>query len=461
MPERDFEKKVQQVMEPFQLAPDARLFPAILDQVRQRRKRRRRLFWLWLPVLLLPATCYWMYQSGGSKDPQVQPSPAAAVTMQSAVPGVIAHAGEQTKKTAIADPSAADENQPAEQHTILPAAPSAGTAGVPTSVLHARQTTVRKRNARTRIRTVMPGQETAQMEEENAQRTSEITASESKTAPVEKEVTAKASASLPEQIPPVTVQKQAAERKKDTSISVKKEVAVNKQKRKLSWMISLGAGISGMGNSYTNSDLYNSEALTGPGNSPGPSQITYSPAAVRKGPGFMAGIGLQWPVSEKLRIRTGLEYRYLSTSLPVGDLIRSGQLQGSAQSDQFQSGSSRQYRNVAQLISLPVSLHLEAFRIGGYPVELGVGLQLDRVIHQKLLQFNPYSGTYFEDGQGMRRLLAGFQLSAAINLAGKNKPAVYLGPEFRQTFTSAAEGGLYARARYQYFGLRISRQLRQ
>lgn len=175
----------------------------------------------------------------------------------------------------------------------------------------------------------------------------------------------------------------------------------------------------------------------------------------------MAGIGLQWPVSEKLRIRTGLEYRYLSTSLPVGDLIRSGQLQGSAQSDQFQSGSSRQYRNVAQLISLPVSLHLEAFRIGGYPVELGAGLQLDRVIHQKLLQFNPYSGTYFEDGQGMRRLLAGFQLSAAINLAGKNKPAVYLGPEFRQTFTSAAEGGLYARARYQYFGLRISRQLRQ
>ena len=144
MPERDFEKKVQQVMEPFQLAPDARLFPAILDQVRQRRKRRRRLFWLWLPILLLPACFYWMYQSAGRMDPQVQQAQAASVARQPATQISVANTSEQTEKSGIAGRESVVDHNPDVHPSILPSAQSAGAAGVPASVLHNRQAPVRK-----------------------------------------------------------------------------------------------------------------------------------------------------------------------------------------------------------------------------------------------------------------------------------------------------------------------------
>ena len=462
MPERDFEKQVQQVMEPFQLAPDTRLFPAILDQVRRRRKRRRRIFWLLMPLILLPATFFLLYQPGkkAALPEQVaqagkQELPAAAITATAPLP--------ITPVTGVPQPNT---EQPSGGRPVTESGLTDVNYRQPVASLKPRKRISGKKAARTIVTT-------SNGETENDRETAgDASTAITEAVPAGRIVsTATATTVTPRDTSMAIPIQSAAAMKKDTTQTAKKEIATKKdtpqtaqkeiaspeKKRKLTWLITAAAGISGMGNRYTQADLFNNEALTGTGNMPGTAGNTFTPGRIRNGPGFMAGIGLQWSLTEKVRLLSGLQYRYQSSWIGVGDAVRAGQLQGSA-ADQYTVGNKNQYRNNIHSVSLPVTLHIEVIRIGAHALEMRGGVYTEHIIRSSLLQFNPYSGTYYQDKMGMRRWLAGFQLGAALNLSGKNKPALYLGPEYWQSFQPAADGGLYARSRYHFIGLRLSRE---
>ncbi len=473
MPEHDFEKQVREVMDQLRLEPGGDRFPLILEQVRQRRKKKRRFLWLLLPFLL-PVAGYLLFLQHSSRHPERAATPSSGSAAAALAPAPAT--GKPAPAEAMTAPAGAhSQQQSSTAPEINPPALSAAFSG------DARRRAGMRKPARTRLQTtageeageewtgsrsrrqqgirasgtpeqpgIPPGEESTQPapEQPESQRSSGTNRQPEQpgvTQPATPSAITPATAGLQQKPEPVIP---SASRPDSNSLQPGNS-------RRINWYYRVELGMSAFGNRYLPADLQNAD-VNGSAFNPGSSTATASPAAVRRGISFSAGGGVLIPLSAKVRLGAGLEYRLLTGRMHAG----SAEATTSGSAPVYLPGNRTEYTNKAHLLTLPVALELECFRAGRFPVSLQTGFSLSRMLSENLLQYSRSAGSYYHDSRFLNSTLLAFQLGFSVNLAREGKPGFRIGPEYWQSLTPAARAGLYARSPYRFFGIRLSRTLR-
>ncbi len=220
-------------------------------------------------------------------------------------------------------------------------------------------------------------------------------------------------------------------------------------------------GRSSTGSKYLNAtaaaDYNNSGSGTVPGNA---GAGTYSPSATKPGFSFAAGFEISRSLSAKTTLGAGLQYQLFTTSIATGEKANI-QSSSSGSREVFKSGSSNRYTSFYHFIILPVSFSTQVAAIKGRQINFTAGVNFLRLVHSNALLFDYTQGNYYRDNTIFNKTLVGLSAGASINLAGKNKSPFYIGPEFYYSLTPQAASGMYGQAHYKFFGIRLQKMLQK
>jgi hypothetical protein len=235
--------------------------------------------------------------------------------------------------------------------------------------------------------------------------------------------------------------------------------SIKKDKNKLlNTSFSLAIGRSSAGNKYPGGNAtadYTNSTSGLPGG-----LGTYFPSATNPGLSLTAGFEVSRSLSAKTTLGAGLQYKLFTTSVATGEKENTQLASGSRQ-EIFRSGSSNLYTSFYHFITLPVSFSTQIATIKGREINLTGGVNFSRLIYTNALQFDNAQGNYYSDNTVFNKTQVGLSAAALINLAGKNKVPFYIGPDFYYSLTPQAASGIYAVSHYKSFGIRIQKRLQK
>lgn len=241
----------------------------------------------------------------------------------------------------------------------------------------------------------------------------------------------------------------------EKAIAVAKKEKTNKGEKK--WGIAFS--VAGGANTVAGSDMqkslaqdYNSGGL---GSTPGNGTVDYFPSSIQPGLGLAAGIQVYRKISPSVTINAGLQFDYKTLSTKTGARIDSAV----RTSSYFSYGSTARYTNRYYYLSLPVSVSVKLFSIGNKEITADAGGSVSRLLSTNALAFDNTRGRYYTNADELNKTVVTLSAAAFINLAGNNKPALYIGPQFTYQLTSMAAVGIHRGLNAGFIGLRLQKNL--
>jgi len=244
--------------------------------------------------------------------------------------------------------------------------------------------------------------------------------------------------------------------------AVKTVHPVSPKSKKQRWNTSflLAIGKSATGNKYLGEKAL-ADYYSNVGNTPtsGNNSGNNTPSATKGGFSFIAGFQLSRTLSAKSSVGAGLQYQLLTTSISTGEKINTQSAPGSAVA--FQSGNSNRYTSFFHSITLPVFLSSQIATIKDRQINVGIGVNFSRLLYTNALLFDFAQGSYYSNEDVFNKMLVGVSGSVVINLAGKDKAPFYLGPDFNYSLTPLAATGMYSNAHVSFWGIRLQKMLQK
>lgn len=488
MQENEFEKKVQQKLDALQVQPTDEVWQKIKVQVAQKKQKRRFAF-LFLVAALIGITALVTVMFNKSMEQKQiaievtkQDIQTTTVTAPSAanngsdLTAANKTSRELTATNAEINNAEAKQNNPQEiSNTIVNKHKEAGTQKVTLSNSLPVETVVqinskRKTKGNLKTITIQPSADdvesnkdeivTAIVENKKIAELDEAGNIENKN---QNKIDVESNtAAVENKTPSVTTieTKQHAEEKKKEENPVAPSIKKNKKDQDRKWGIafSVSGGKSFVNTSSQEKSLSQDYTSGGSGNSPGSngslSGNYYTPSPLEPGAGFSAGVGVYRKLSSSLKIIMGLQFSFNSLSINTGTKIDSVSTRES-----FRYGNSSAYTNKYHYLSIPVSVSTTLFKIGKREIIMDAGASFSRLLTADVLEFDATQGRYYADASRLNKTFVGFSLSAGINLAAADKPALYIGPQFNYNVTPLSSTGLYANRRVTFIGLRLQKNL--
>ena len=200
------------------------------------------------------------------------------------------------------------------------------------------------------------------------------------------------------------------------------KVVVN---QKHHWVIGLDASIGIANQTSGTSSLDKSYAYTGGPSSYPPSTYPKIQSPYTKGLSYSVGLILKRKLNKAIEFQTGINYQYLSFNVLVGQHVRNDTTVNAFALDQFYRNTAftsslpttlSNYKNQLHLISIPVKLGFRPFV--KIPVTLSAGILLQQLIHSNMLVYDPNSGVYYNSSKSLNKFLlsttAGIDYSFAL-----------------------------------------------
>ena len=191
---------------------------------------------------------------------------------------------------------------------------------------------------------------------------------------------------------------------------------VQTQKRK--WVIGLEASI-GFTNQTAGQESGNkSYVASSPGTYPSSNPMIQSPYT--QSLSYSLGVTMSRKLSKSIEFQTGLLYQYLSFNVMVGQHVKQDTVFNSFSLDQYYRNSSfsgtqpatqSNYKNQLHLISLPVVLGYQPFRKA--PVTISGGVILQQLIYSNMLIYDGNSGNYYNSNKSLSKFI--ISSTAGIN----------------------------------------------
>ncbi len=476
MQENEFEKDMRQKMEALQLQPAEEVWQKIKAEVSQKRKHRRGLVFFLIAAGLFVAGILFINTSGVFNK---QDKDAIAENKISAVTGqeqkdkkdsgavnnnnaTLATAGETVNnKEENAIPSNEPLNEVSNNSKAAVVVSKANAQEIyPGSDEKIKKPGVLKRKTKPSIKATIVSATPSEDKEENITETEPILLKENVNTAVvindnnKNEEKKEAVDEVNNDAVIKTETKPADEKKKET----KNENKSAKQKWGVGFSIAGGKSYAGYNNTSKNL-LYSSDGATAtPGNNTGNPPVTYYPSEASPSFGFTAGLQLFRPLSKKVKFITGLQYQLYSTSQKTG--IASGATQSFAgREKRFAYGTQYNYRNSYHYLTLPVGVSAHLFNIGNKEINGEVGINFTRMLKTNALLFDTAGGYYYTQPASFNKNFIGLSAAFSINLFGKNKPGLYIGPQFYYSFTALSPDGMYGSTHSRFIGLRLQKNL--
>lgn len=230
-----------------------------------------------------------------------------------------------------------------------------------------------------------------------------------------------------------------------------------------------GAGFSIAGGKsyagYNNNDkslvyTYNDATSSpGQGNNPATGTVTYNPSEASASFGFSAALHLFRPISKKVKFITGLQYQLFSTSQKTGTMTSGATQSFAGREKRFAYGTQNTYSNYYHYLTLPVGVSANLFDVGSKEIHVEADISFSRMIKTNALLFDTAGGYYYNQSTAFNKNFIGLSAFLSVNLAGKNKPALYIGPQFYYSITALAPAGMYGYTHSRFIGLRLQKNL--
>jgi hypothetical protein len=452
MPENNFEKEVSKLMEGFTLQPSEAAWQKIEPQVTDRDTRKRGLFFLLaIAALLLGVGVYYAgYNSSnrhlkGKSKTEIfsvqQPPVALKDTGKTIAPAI-----KQNKLDDIAN-SVPNYSTPQRLNTKQGKKKGefSDTPATANSLVDDNNKTRRKQQRKLYAGNIHSTVAAATITDENVgqENIAETTINE-------KTIVAEA---------PAADSVLTAAMLHDTAVSttthtaVKKNEAGKSKNKKWTLWAQVSGGISATGSSYLSSVpssayYYQSLADASTGGSAPPNFSVHSASLMHRGASIFAGISASRAFNRRWSMVAGLQYRYLSTSMPV-----------TLQNDSVMTGNAKRYKNKFHFISLPLSIQYIAGVNNKLPVYLHTGFALSMLAGTNALQFDNRNGYYYADNGMFKKMQAGIHAGASINLRHSKHRPLLVGPLIEYSLSPIADKGLYGNTHYSFIGLQLKQQL--
>lgn len=465
MQENEFEKKLQQKLEMLQVQPAAEVWQKVKTQVAQKKKKRRFAFFFLLAFMLCTGALVTMLVN----------KPAAVKNLVATTAGDDNSRNTNNNNTAANQAEKADkktvsteESSQEEIYSMLPKnnTVTTGDNTVAINALAVRKPMKAKSKATLYVKTIAPAVEedesdAAQLsltdEKYNSSATAVTLTAESEN---ENNIIAPGPGTKDSITPAV-----AAVEKKETDKPEKQQPGENltaaKNDRKdngSKWGIafSMAGGVNYAGSNNEEKSLtqdYNG-GTTGNGNgTPTAGGNYYSPSPLQQGTALAAGVHAYRKLNDAVKLTIGLQYNYSTLSLKTGNRLDTAV----RQLEIYSMGSTVNYTSRYHYITIPLSLSAKVFTAGSRDIMLEAGAGISRLVATNALNYNYAQGRYYSGVHNLNKTILSLSAFAAINLAGKNKPAFYIGPQINYAITPMAAAGLHEGRRGTFIGIKLQK----
>lgn len=466
MQENEFEKKLQQKLEMLQVQPAAEVWQKVKTEVAQKKKKRRFAFFFLLAFMLSagalvttllvnkPAVVKNVMASTAVDDNRHDANNDNTATNQAA---------NADKKTVSTTESSKEEIYSTLQKN------STNTTGENTVAVNA--LAVRK-PIRATTKATLGVETTAPAVEEDESNTvaSNFNKENNNSSAMEDGVLA-VNDNISNSLAPLVETKDADTaivvpvEKKQPDVTAKQEpeqkVAIAKKEqngKRGKWGIAftMAGGVNYAGSSNQAKSLsqdYNGGTTGNGTGTPTAGGNDYSPSPLEHGSALAAGIHVYRELSSTVKLMMGLQYNYSTLSLKTGNRLDTAV----RQLEIYRVGSTVSYTNRYHYITIPLSLSAKLFTAGSRDIVLEAGAGISHLVATNALSYNYTQGRYYSGVNDLNKTIWSLSAFAAINLAGKNKPAFYIGPQINYAITPMAAAGLHEGRRATFIGIKLQK----
>ncbi len=246
----------------------------------------------------------------------------------------------------------------------------------------------------------------------------------------------------------------------DSGLITSSSQKILEKQKKISWALSMGMGISDLGiQLFQSTSVANYDAQTS--QSTGSGTVVFAPSKAKAGTSFAVGGFAYKPLTKKLKLGIGLSYQYYSNLIRVGQRVDTSRLvnngafslekvdefytvAGTNQGNQYVSN---QYTNKYHFLGAAVRLNWEITK----NVSWENGLSYVYLLNTNALHFDRFTGTYYENKELFKRS----QLLASTSLLYNfSKGRISLGPELQYGLSGLLKSDAQSTKHLRYVGLR-------
>lgn len=385
MHEQEFERSVQQKMEELSFTPSAPVWEKVEAEIKQRRKKRRLVFWL-LPLGAAGVTLlFYLFQPG-------QPGTAGdLVSTSTSVNHTTAGSGTGTNRS----------SQVNKQHdTEAPTTPGKESAAI---LIPAGKVLAKKIAADVVLkRAALPGMPTIAAGVGDASNgNAPIAMSPNDTAAVA--IAPQTAVALAIALFPALRGDSLNARLRGTKLfNIGERSAAATNKTGWLWSFQIQYGRSAMANRRFLAPVSQDFSSAPPGsvqNGTGVPAFTVSPLQVADGPFASAAIGLRKKVARHWYLHGGMQYAQYTQSVGVGRMVT---LPNRSTQDFFEPGGSNRYLNRFHQVALPLAAQYQPFR--GIPLELEAGIAPGMLVAAQTLRFDTAARLFTKHTPEVRQL---------------------------------------------------------
>ena len=229
----------------------------------------------------------------------------------------------------------------------------------------------------------------------------------------------------------------------DTAAQKEPNAAVTKKSNKNKWKfgILLSGGMSGVGSHFL--DLNDAPVYAAPGALSSGQQTGFSSPGSKSAFAFLAGLFVERQISKRSGLVAGINFKSFNVSTGLND---------SAGTYSSRSAANK-YINRFNFIELPVSVKMLIGNEKKIPLYWQGGLVLSELINSNALQYNEYSGYYYQDNSIFNKTQFGFNTAFSVGLFPKQKTSILIGPYFYYNASKIGNEGLYNKKHFAFVGL--------
>jgi hypothetical protein len=485
MHDREFEKQVQQKMQELRLAPGADVWARVEADMQKKKRRRPVLLWLLFAGLLIGSS-WFLYTGLLSNDRQTaqskpedgngQADPAKESKQNKSIAPVIEKAQQSTEtpdnnksattpiinnKTTGNDITSTQHNtqnnsdafrktQPIQQHRK-----NSVTKEKPENISH---TGIARKSAAGNKQTgniIGPALQTSTQPTSTAETTSErdvqshaVTAALLRSFPQTGIIPGPQVNNMPEINQPGIPKKFQAKTTKN---------------RNWQWGVNTGVGMSDLGDELFKSTTVADLAYSGGGSvaSPGPPfNVPRRPSEAEAGLAYQVGGYASKGISNKLRLKLGLNYEHYSNSIMVGSHVNNERFvnQGASLSvvrDYYTSGNFNKYTNKYHFVSLPVSVQWEITNHRKYGLVWENGISVAQLVNTTALIYDGISGSYYKDDNVFNKTQWAASSSLLFSVRMKGNLQLYAGPHVQYHFSNLVNNNTEHEQHLRYAGVKM------
>ncbi|HEU4469825.1 MAG TPA: outer membrane beta-barrel protein [Flavisolibacter sp.] len=450
----EFEKQVKQKMEELDFVPSEPVWDKVASQIKQKRERRRLIFWLPVSALLLAGGLWLAYTAGESKgrsariketgvnETLLRKQPAADV--QPAQAHAQASQGQPSLSTAFPEASMAGSSADAENinsySSITNTKQQSAAAGLYNP---------RVQPAGTRARISFEVQEAAIGRKTEDPAVGRSLENSTGSVPVlgKDPAADKKGKAIADSVAKANTQT-GPDPKPDSAV-VKTDQPLNKKKsQKPSWQFGVytSAGISGYANRLSLFGGSQEKAMLASPSNAALSPIfagVYGrePSEEKNDWGFTAGFTARRTLGKRFGLSAGLQYSYYSHIIEVGRKVSQNVvLANSISVDRFYTNFGNEYydfQNRFHFVSIPMGADFQV--LSKLPLRVHAGLAVQKLVKTNALEYNAQSNVYYHNDGAFNKLQTMTDLGLSYTIPVK-RFSLSAGPQMQYGLSSLKKG---------------------